>query len=259
METRIQEILQRLQDLSHDQSPKSLIDLDLMLDYTRVLYADLLAIRKNISESMAAVQKSETTTVQSAAPPQQVADKPAAIAMPDTAFEEISNQHIPESNAVIPEENIPATPATPVASADIEEDAVIETLKSNAESTISFEPPMQTFAREPEHISNTLEEEAPTPPAAAPHIMHREDMPRQNKDIRKVIGINDKFLFLNELFNNHKTEYENTLDEINRLSDFDAARKWLQAKSASKTVWDEESSTVQNFIAVLKKHFSVLK
>src|SRR5690606_16590923 len=121
---------------------------------------------------------------------------------------------------------------------------------------ISFEAPTNTVVPELEHLGHTLVEEIPAPPAPTPQIMHPENFSHSNRDIRKVIGINDKFLFLNELFNNHKTEYENTLDEINRLSNLDAALQWVQQKSATKTVWDEESSTVQNFIAVLKKHFS---
>lgn len=255
METRIQEILQRLQDLSNDQSPKSLIDLDLMLDYTRVLYADLIALRKNTPVPTAHINKVETTTEQKDIQTQYFPDEPTAASIPDTAApEEPLEQDTPELHADIPEE---APLETHTAESD--DDEIIETLKSKAESAISFEPPAQSAAKEPEHLSNTLEEEAPAQPAAPPHIMHQEDVPHQNKDIRKVIGINDKFLFLNELFNNHKTEYENTLDEINRLGNFDAALQWLQAKSASKTVWDEESGTVQNFIAVLKKHFSVIK
>lgn len=255
METRIQEILQRLQDLSNDQSPKSLIDLDLMLDYTRVLYADLIALRKATPIPTVHINKVETTTGQEDIQTQHLPDEPASSSIPNTvAIEECLDQNIPESNAVIAEESHPA-----IHTADSDNDEIIETLKSKAESAISFEPPAQSAAKEPEHLSNTLEEEAPAQPTASPHIMHREDVPYPNKDIRKVIGINDKFLFLNELFNNHKTEYENTLDEINQLGNFDAARKWLEAKSASKTVWDEESSTVQNFIAVLKKHFSVIK
>ncbi len=253
MEMRIQQIFQRLQDLFNDQSKKSAIDLDLMLDYTRVLYADLLEMRSNTPDGPAGIVENvspETREGGGTFHPVPVEAKPAAAPFNKEIKDNIKN---PFSSV----DNIPVA-GNPAEQQD-DEAAIIEELKQEAVSAISFEPPPASAVPEPELIKNTLAEEAPVKPAAEPMIKHREDYLSPARDVRSVIGINDKFLFLNELFNNHKTEYESALDEINRLKDYEAAGKWLRAKSASKTIWDEESATVQNFIAVLKKHFSVIR
>src|SRR5690349_18813231 len=46
---RISTLLQRLTELSAREKDYELIDIDLMLDYTRVVYADLLELRKNVA------------------------------------------------------------------------------------------------------------------------------------------------------------------------------------------------------------------
>ena len=45
---RIEQILHRIQGIYYDERSKTNIDIDLMLDYTRVLYADLLEWKKNV-------------------------------------------------------------------------------------------------------------------------------------------------------------------------------------------------------------------
>lgn len=233
MEQRIQQIFQRLQDLFNDRSQKTTIDLDLMLDYTRVLYADLLEMRRNTP-----------------ALPQQHQNIPA-----------------PQNVSAEPSHSIPTpvveSPTQPVGSTDQEAKAQVENLnetvddlKKEANSAIAFELPH--VKNEPKIINEAIEEEAPAPPQPEPVIIPVENNINQN-DIRSVIGINDKYLFLNELFSNHKSDYETALDEINNMKNIEEAMAWVKAKSATKSVWDEDGDTVQNFVAVLKKHFSELR
>jgi homoaconitase/3-isopropylmalate dehydratase large subunit len=47
---RIQTLLQKITDLHRGEKEKTVIDIDLMLDYTRVLYADLLEWRGKMQE-----------------------------------------------------------------------------------------------------------------------------------------------------------------------------------------------------------------
>ena len=77
------------------------------------------------------------------------------------------------------------------------------------------------------------------------------------KDIRSSIGINDKYLFLNELFNNHKSNYEETLDKLNSFHNYDEAVDWIKIKVAAQNRWDMDDATVASFYALLAKHFSV--
>lgn len=74
----------------------------------------------------------------------------------------------------------------------------------------------------------------------------------ENKDIRRLVGINDKYLFISELFGNDKDAYEAIMDELNNLETHQQAVNWLNAKMH----WDDEQETVQSFYGLLSNFFS---
>ena len=47
---RIKTFVQKIQEIYYSKHPKSAIDIDLMMDYTRVMYIDLLEWRKEFTE-----------------------------------------------------------------------------------------------------------------------------------------------------------------------------------------------------------------
>lgn len=153
---RIPTLLQKISELSERKDKAGVIEIDLMLDYTRVLYADLLEWRGR------------------------------------AAF------------------NDTLTPAKPVTVA-----------------------PVQNVA------------------APAPQSMPVAEKPAQ-KDIRQMVGINDKYLFISELFGNDKDAYEATLNELNTFETYTQAVNWLTAKLH----WEEAEETVQSFYGLLNNFFS---
>lgn len=70
-------------------------------------------------------------------------------------------------------------------------------------------------------------------------------------DIRKAIGIADRFLFQRELFGNDQNAFNQTLDTINSLTSFDEAHQYLCGAFA----WDESDPTVDNFIHIVHRRF----
>jgi hypothetical protein len=70
-------------------------------------------------------------------------------------------------------------------------------------------------------------------------------------DIRKAIGINDRFLFQRELFDNSNTLMNQTIDEINKLNTFAEALSFIK----SNFKWDAEDETAASFIAAVRRKF----
>lgn len=344
---RIKNILQRLQEVYYGKHQKSAIDVDLMMDYTRVMYADLMEWRKQFKDPLTSETAEQNTTVitseaekEAAATPEQTSAAPetaspeAAEEQPEAPVAVASEQ--PEGNetadaevvAVAPEqtevnetanteeetaapadtEAIPddagtpeATPATEPGYLPIERDEPparepveeteepvtaihpeqeqVESLKTDA-SGISFEPPAQhevkseikddVLVEEAPAVNQPVEEipapapvEIPLPDIAPPkkaEAMKAPDLFQAakvaNRDIRGSIGINDKYLFLNELFNNHKSNYEETLDKLNHFSTLEQAEDWIKTKVVPVQKWDQDDATVHGFYAMLSKHFS---
>lgn len=300
---RVKNILQKLQEMYYAKHQKSAIDLDLMLDYTRVMYADLLEWRGAFKEEpptaenaapnepVALAAAKETPVSEQEVEPQpdvQPEDKEreeTASAPSETAAEDKEPvAAIPEDKAFRPMEHDEPAPKEPVPESEevvvtTPEKEHIDTLQRDA-SGISFEPPSAPEPRTEIKEELLIEEpavqqpvdEKPAPPPAAIPLPDMTPLPEKPKlqpqpanlfsavkapkDIRSVIGINDKYLFLNELFNNHKSNYEEALDKLNHFATGDQAEDWIRTKIAPAHKWDQEDATVTSFYTLVKRHFS---
>lgn len=70
-------------------------------------------------------------------------------------------------------------------------------------------------------------------------------------DIQSAIGINDRFLFIRELFENNSDAYNECINFINNTNDLNAIERHFQ----SKTNWDFENPTVIQFMELTKRKF----
>lgn len=76
------------------------------------------------------------------------------------------------------------------------------------------------------------------------------------RDLAKAIGINDKFLFINELFRGDRNMYERSIKTINDCSDSDEAAYWMERELKIKLGWQDDNDAVQQFYQLVKKRFS---
>ncbi len=76
------------------------------------------------------------------------------------------------------------------------------------------------------------------------------------KDLRKAIGINDRFLFINDLFRGDEVMYERSIKTINGFSIFPEAEYWISRELKTKLGWDTELPSVKQFDQLVKRRFS---
>jgi hypothetical protein len=76
------------------------------------------------------------------------------------------------------------------------------------------------------------------------------------KDLKKAIGINDRYVFINELFRGDEDMYERSIKTINAFNIYPEAEYWIQRELKIKLGWEEQSETVQNFNQLIKRRFS---
>lgn len=143
---RIETLLQKLTDLSRLKDKATPIEIDLMMDYTRVIYADLIEWRNR------------------------------------TNF----------VNAIPVENSVPAQPVT---------------------TTIN-----------------------------------------KKTNIQSYIGINDKYQFISELFNNDSTAYTHVINTLDSLETNIQAVNWLQ----SNYHWDDDNETAQSFYKLIDNYFKAI-
>jgi hypothetical protein len=76
------------------------------------------------------------------------------------------------------------------------------------------------------------------------------------KDLKKAIGINDRFVFINELFRGDEAMYERSIKTINNFSIYPEAQYWMERELKIKLGWDDSRQSAQDFYALVKRRFS---
>jgi hypothetical protein len=76
------------------------------------------------------------------------------------------------------------------------------------------------------------------------------------KDLRKAIGINDRFLFINDLFRGDESVYERSIKTINSFNIYPEAEYWINRELKVKLGWDNNHPSVQHFDQLVKRRFS---
>ena len=76
------------------------------------------------------------------------------------------------------------------------------------------------------------------------------------KDLRKAIGINDRFVFINDLFRGDEPMYERSIKTINSFHIFPEAEYWINRELIVKLGWDKDHEIVTHFYHFVKRRFS---
>ncbi len=75
------------------------------------------------------------------------------------------------------------------------------------------------------------------------------------RDLKKAIGINDRFVFLSELFRGDEAMYERSLKTINNFRIYPEAEYWIERELKVKLGWDERKEAVKHFRQLVKRRF----
>ncbi len=76
------------------------------------------------------------------------------------------------------------------------------------------------------------------------------------KDFKKAININDRYLFINELFRGDEAMYERSLKTIQGFTILPEATFWIQRELKLKLGWAEGTQAVKLFDQLVSRRFS---
>lgn len=88
--------------------------------------------------------------------------------------------------------------------------------------------------------------------------VERQDLLREGpiKDLRKAIGINERFQFLRELFRDDEAMYERSIKTINQFQILPEAEFWISRELKTKLGWPLDHPLVQQFDQLVRRRFS---
>lgn len=74
-------------------------------------------------------------------------------------------------------------------------------------------------------------------------------------DIKSIINLNDKLLFIKDLFNGYSLAYSEAIELLNRYETFNEADQFLQNNYAEKNNWASKKDTVDKLYVILRKRY----
>ncbi len=74
-------------------------------------------------------------------------------------------------------------------------------------------------------------------------------------DLPSIINLNDKLLFVKELFNGYNLAYSEAINILNRYTTFEQAKNFLNVNYVAKNNWKEKPATAERFYDLLRKRF----
>jgi hypothetical protein len=208
------------------------IEIDLVLSKVRNLYDSLLIFRKTITETINTDDiKIDNQT------------KPGVKAKEDTFSDKVGQPEDKELIEVEEDKTMDSADETKT-SADISQDLSKEKTKADTKD-IKKEPETlaDLFQNSKSYRHEKLAEEKPVKNLSSK--LQSEPIP----DIGSAIGLNDKFLFINELFNGNIEKYEETISFLNNAPNFNDAFNYLNEHFN----WEMESLSVQKLLNLVRR------
>lgn len=133
-----------------------------------------------------------------------------------------------------------------------------QTLFDFVEDDIPTLPPRPAS---PKEVNDSVQEEKPslndklkTPQKEVSETLNEQTI----KDLKKGIDVNERFLYINELFRSDETMYERSIKTINSFSIWPEAEYWISRELKIKLGWDDKHPVVQQFYQLVRRRFSAI-
>ncbi|MCC8424054.1 hypothetical protein [Mucilaginibacter sp. UR6-11] len=75
-------------------------------------------------------------------------------------------------------------------------------------------------------------------------------------NLKQAITLNDKLLYIKDLFNGYSLAYSEAIEILNRFNTFEEANRFLNKNYTLKNNWDSKPETANKFFTLLKRRYS---
>jgi len=90
---------------------------------------------------------------------------------------------------------------------------------------------------------------------AASPAPREEQTKEQIRDLKGAITLNEKLLYIKDLFNGYNLAYSEAIELINKMPDLKTADTFLKNNYAEKNNWQAKQNTVEKFYELLARRF----
>jgi hypothetical protein len=191
-----------------------------------------------------------------------------------------------EPENIILNELFPVDPETPgtirheliIDEADLDDDDDLPELVEDKAAPVKPEPRPEPKPEPPIAAKEEKqpEKEAPEPKVVKEHV--KQDIPTINErmsaqlgerngiseninlqpisDLKAANNMNDKLLYVKDLFNGYSLAYSEAIEILNRFSSFEEADTFLKKNYVAKNNWDGKPETTDKFYSILRRRYA---
>ena len=143
---------------------------------------------------------------------------------------------------------------------------------------VESKPTEPVFVTKPEPVTETPSMQKPSEPIPEKTGIHPSEQPATTslndrlkeekreisdtlqqtpiKDLRKAIGINDRYLFIQSLFKGDDVMFDRSIKTINDFAIYPEAEFWIKRELKLKLGWEDDSDAVRAFDQLVKRRFA---
>lgn len=172
--------------------------------------------------------------------------------VPATHSTVLRTEEIVENTDRVPEGNNTTTGFKPEAAepaSAMPQEIIKEVVIPEKTITVTTEAPAEAPAAVPT-INEMISAKVNPPTVATRFTSHPV------ADLKSIISLNDKLLFVKDLFNGYNLAYSEAIELINRFDSFESADHFLKANYAAKNNWSEKQATVDKLYEALNRRFA---
>lgn len=166
--------------------------------------------------------------------------------------QQVLGQPAPVVTATPPPKPAPAAPV-------YEKDVVSPIHTAQREAAAPAAPPRPAYSREeeeeeaPVNARPTLNDNFRKAPAASLAESHSN---QKIESLKNSISINQRFSFINELFNGDNMTYYHTIKALDEYNEPEAAKRYITQEVAGKYDWSKKQEHVNKLLRLIERKFS---
>jgi hypothetical protein len=242
------------------------MDIELMIEKTREIYDRLIQLDTLIIPFETEIPKTvvvETEKQEEKIEPEpEVVVKPATEEIPEPETKETYEKPVITEKEPEEQQEIQHMEEEPAEPAEIPEEKEVVSHKEVREEP-EITDAQQDYTETEEDSKSTIDLFSSAEPTISDVYSEQETVTVADKfnqetvnELREAIGINEKFLFINELFNGDMSKYNKAIDELDEMATYKGAETYLLELKVQHQ-WEEDSQALMKLTELVKRKFGM--
>lgn len=141
--------------------------------------------------------------------------------------------------------------------ADLDEEPTKESLPISENHQLEEKSPPEDSKQEEDRVKDESAEDKTINERFKSDTPLISDRAADRGDLRKIIDLNKRYLYVNELFSGDESTYDNAISDLNKMPDYQRAAKYVSEELERKLDWTDKTRFRDMFYRSVQKRFGM--